>query len=131
MVSLTVHPDARRDLLEIGKTDKVAAAGIIALLQQLKADPDLMDRLTQQGYGAHQTADFEVQKFLALYRQGKNMWRLKIWPLEDRPIKYRIVYAFLPRQREHVVLGVVPRSFNYDSSNPLTMRMVDAYQNLF
>ncbi|MBK8508950.1 MAG: hypothetical protein IPL51_09965 [Candidatus Competibacteraceae bacterium] len=130
MVSLTISDDAKSDLKELLKTDGAAAGRIIALLQEIQSDADLMDRLTQHDFGACQTAEFHISKWNEQWRKGNDLWRLKIWDLEDQKLRYRIVYAFIPRRQKHVVLGVAPRSFNYDPRHELSIRILRAYQNL-
>ena len=58
------------------------------------------------------------------------MFRLKVWDLEDKGLRYRVVYAFMPRRKDHYVLGVVPRDFNYEPNHELTRRILTAYENL-
>ena len=130
MPSLFVHDDATADLEDLGDTEPRAAARIIALLQELQTDEDLLDRLTQHDYGYSGTADFRVSKWLAQWNRGKDLWRLKIWDLEDKGLRYRIVYAFLPGKQQYHVLAIVPRDFNYDPNHPLSRRIVLAYDDL-
>ena len=96
MYYLFVHDDATTDLVAIRETDKQTAASILIQLQELKSNQDLMDRLTQHNYGADETADFHVSRFVEQWNQGKNLWRLKYWNLGFETKHYRIVYAFIP-----------------------------------
>lgn len=43
---------------------------------------------------------------------------MKVWDLEDKDLRYRVVYAFEPRRQHYHVLAVAPREFNYDASHP-------------
>jgi hypothetical protein len=62
LIALFVHDDARADLETLFKEKPKVAGRIVALLEELDADPDLLDRLTQHDYGAHRAADFHVSK---------------------------------------------------------------------
>ena len=99
MLSLCVHDDAVADLEALWESEPRAAARIVALLEELDGNKDLLDRLTQHHYGVRSRADFNVSKWLEHWNRGRDLWRLKIWDLEDKGLKYRIIYAFIPRTR--------------------------------
>lgn len=96
----------------------------------MRRHQDLLDRLTQHDFGAYGTAEVHVSKWQEQWRKGNDLWRLKVWDLEDKGLRYRVIYAFIPRKRHYHVLAFAPRSFNYDSSHPLTQRILGAYQAL-
>lgn len=130
MLRLLVHPDAQRDLEKLWDEAPVAAARITVLLEELEGNPDLLDRLTQHDFGAYGSDRFHVSKWFAQWNTGKNLWRLKVWDLEDQGLRYRVVYAFMPRPQDYSVLGIVPREFNYEPSHELTRRILAAYEDL-
>lgn len=130
MIALFVHDDAKADLLALRDSEPQAAGRILALLEQLEGDTDLLDRLTQHDYGTHHSADFQVSKWLEQWNRGRDLWRLKIWDLEDKGLRYRIVYAFQPRKQHYHVLAIAPREFNYDTSHPISQRILRAYEEL-
>lgn len=130
MLRLIVHNDARDDLEKLWDVEPVAAARIAVLLEELEGDSDLLDRLTQHDFGAYHTEDFHVSKWQEQWRKGKDLWRLKVWDLEDKGLRYRVVYAFMPRQKDYYVLGIVQRDFNYEPNHELTRRILAAYENL-
>jgi len=130
--TLSLHPNARDDLKSLQGQEPEAAARILALLQQAKVDQKLLDAFTIQDFGAHRTEAIHVQQITSQQRRGRdrNLWRIKIWSLEDERLNFRVVYALDPRVSRYTVLGVVPRAFNYDESHPLTQRIVAAYDSL-
>jgi hypothetical protein len=130
LIALFVHDDAKADLLALRDSEPQAAGRILALLEQLEGDADLLDHLTQHDYGAHHSADFHVSKWLEQWNRGRDLWRLKIWDLEDKGLRYRIVYAFQPRKQHYHVLAIAPREFDYDTSHPISQRVLRAYQEL-
>jgi len=127
---LFVHDDAERDLEKLWDEAPETAARIGVLLQELEGNQDLLDRLTQHDFGNYRTAEFHVSKWLNQWNKGRDLWRLKVWDLEDKGLQYRIVYAFVPGKSQYHVLGIVSRDFDYDSSHPLSRRIIAAYQNL-
>ena len=129
-MDLFIHDDAIADLKTLRQTEPKAAAMIVALLEALKGDPNLLDRLTQHDYGAYHSADFHVSKWQEQWRQGRDLWRLKVWNLEDQGLRYRVVYAFMPQKQRYHVLAIAPREFDYDSNHPLSQRILRAYQAL-
>jgi len=131
LLALFIHDDAKGDLEDLWNSCPQAAAKIAVTLQELKGNPDLMDRLTQEDYGAYGTADFSIKKWIEQWYQDRNLWRLKIWDLEGDGLQYRIVYAFVPLKKHHHILAIVPREeFNYEASHPITQRIRLAYENL-
>ena len=130
MLSLCVHDDAVADLEALWESEPRAAARIVALLEELDGNKDLLDRLTQHHYGVRSRADFNVSKWLEHWNRGRDLWRLKIWDLEDKGLKYRIIYAFIPRTQCHHILAIAPRDFNYETSHPISQRILYAYENL-
>lgn len=130
MISLFVHDDANDDLEALWDTEPKAAARIAALLAELKGDPDLLDRLTQNFYGTPGRSKFNVRKWEEHWNKGKDLWRLKIWDLEDKGLKYRIIYAFIPITKHHYILAIAPRDFDYETSHPISQRLLRAYEEL-
>lgn len=132
MYSLSIHPHAANDLRDLMNKDRAGAGRILALLEQIKSDQRLLDKLTDHDFKADY---FHVSRYQAFYRKGINLWRLKIWDLGDKVLPYRVIYAFEPvsavnRTPKYHVLGVVPRGFNYDTEHPLTQRIVADYDAL-
>ena len=130
MIRLFVHVDAETELEKLWVVAPKAAARISVILEELEGNQDLQDRLTQHDFGNHRSADFHVSKWLDQWNKGKDLWRLKVWDLEDKGLKYRVVYAFLPRKSQYHVLGIVSREFNYDPRHELSRRIIAAYENL-
>ena len=130
MYRLFIHDDAAADLEALYRTNSVAVARIVALLQEIQDSQDYLDRLTQHDFGSYASESFHVSKWHEQWRQGRDLWRLKIWDLEDKGIQYRIVYALARGKQHYHVLGIVPRSFNYDSDSEITNRILKAYDDL-
>lgn len=124
MFKLYVHEHAQADLEELWSADLAAAARIAALLQELKGNQDLLDRLTQHDFGRNGTAAFHVSMFQEQQRKGRNLWRVKLWDLEHQGLSYRVVYAFVAQKHIYHVLAIAPRRFNYDERHPLTQRII-------
>lgn len=130
MNSLFIHDDAKSDLESIWEKHPEAAARIVALLQELKGNHDLLDRLTQHDFAPPSRSQFHVSKWFELWNQGMDLWRLKIWDLEKQGLRYRIIYAFIPSNQQYHILGILPREFDYDTSEPIAQRIIRAYQAL-
>lgn len=131
MFAIFIHDDAKADLLALRDSEPQAAGRILAFLEQLEGDPDLLDRLTQHDYGAHGSADFHVSKWQAQWRKGRDLWRFKVWDLEEKGLRYRVVYAFVAGKQHYHVLAITPRrDFNYEESDPICQRVLRAYQEL-
>jgi hypothetical protein len=130
LYSIVIHEDAEADLDALWEIDEDSTADIEALLEQAACDQKLLDTLTARDFGSGRSEEFHVEKWFEQQRKGRNLWRLKIWDLEDRGIRYRIIYALDPRISRYHVLGVVQRDFNYDERDARTQRILAAYDEL-
>ena len=127
MYSLHVHQDAEDDLDGL---DAKVAAQIVVLLEDLSDNQDLLDRLSQHKF---RDQDIDVERLGPEWNFGptfNTLWRLKDLDLERRGIKYRIIYAYLPRKSKYHVLAIVPRDFDYDPNHPISKRIFEAFGNL-
>jgi len=107
-----------------------AAAKIAALLQELASDQNLLDRLSQNDYGKNRTAKINISGWFKQWNKDRNLWRLKLWELEDKGIRYRIIYAFIPLKKQYQILAIAPRDFEYDEKHPITQRIVSSYDKI-
>lgn len=132
MYKIALHDDAKSDLKAILVRDAVSATRIAAVLQEIEGNQDLLDSLTQHDYGRNRSAPFNVSKWLKFWNRNQDIWRLKIWDLEDKGLRYRIVYAYIRGKKDYRVLAIVPRSnINYDDPNDsLSKRIKAAYEEL-
>jgi len=121
---------AKEDLAVIAKDDPETEAEIVAVLHELKGNQQLLDALTVKDYGLTRDAPFHVDSWRAQQRQGRNLWRLKIWDLEDIGIRYRVVYALDPRISRYFILAVLHRDFDYDEKHPRVQQLLAAYDRL-
>ena len=128
--SLSIHPDAAADLRRLMETDKTAGGKVLALLQQAKHDPRIIDSLLDHNFGADHTAVYHVSKWFEFWNAGYNIWRLKIWSEPKGSLRYRIVYAYEPGTLQYHVLAVVHRNFDYKSDHEITSRILKAYRDL-
>jgi hypothetical protein len=126
------HTDARADLAVVRADDEAAAARILAVMEQAGADQELFDRLTQHDYGLAGSAEFHVSRWESQQNNaGRNLWRLKIWDIEELGVRYRVVYAFAPLTRTVAVLGITRRrNFNYED-DAFTQRVSECYDRHF
>jgi len=127
---LFIHQDAEEDLEQIWDSEPDAAARILVMLEECEGNQGLLDRLTQHEFGARGVDEFNVSRWQERWHKGDNLWRLKVWDLEDKDLRYRIIYAFIPQSRHYHVLAIAPRDFNYDPSHPLYRRIINTYQEL-
>lgn len=130
MPTLSIHPDAAADIRQLMATDKFAAGKVVALLQQAKADPAIIDSLLDHDFGADHAAAYHISKWFEFWNVGYNLWRLKIWMEPKGSLRYRIVYAYEPRTLQYHVLAVVHRDFDYKRDHEITSRILKAYKDL-
>jgi hypothetical protein len=130
VATIVLHRGAQSDLDALWESDPESAAIILALLQEAKANHEVIDTFSSQDFGFGGTKPYNVQRWAAQQDKGRNLWRLKIWELERVRARYRVVYAFNPRIQRYYVLGVFDRDFNYDESDQRTQRVLEVYDRL-
>lgn len=142
MYELIVHDDASMDLREILSKDRPCGLKLAQLIQQLKADQDLLDRLTQNGYGGWpnrpqpKSARFNTGMWGAAQSDQMNLWRMRPFHLDI--LSYRFIYAFFA-PNTYIVLAIVEKAqygdstderFNYELSHPISRRIQNAYRRI-
>ena len=130
MPRLLIHPEAEQDLHALATLQPKLAGRLVALLAEIGADPGLMDMLTVHGFGSDDREPFDVSRWQAHWRQGKDLWRLKFWELEHQGLPYRVIYAMKRGTGDHYVLAIASRDFDYDLNHPTTRRILQAYADL-
>ena len=130
MAALIINPDAEDDLERLWRLDRWSATRIIALLEEIEGNDDLLDRLSQDYFHRDAPRQFDVRRWVEAWNSGSNLFRLKVWDPNDDLLPYRVIYAFLPNQSEYHVLAVVHREWNYDPEHKLSHRIFQAYDEL-
>lgn len=143
MYDLIIHNDATADLREILAKNRKAGLRIAKVLEQLKADQDLLDRLNQSDWGGSpsrpspRSAKFNTGPWGAAQSASMNLWRLRFF--EDDIQGYRLIHAFLPMKNQYQLLAIVEKAefgainderFNYELSHPVAIRITSAYRAL-
>lgn len=125
-----------RDLVPLKGADPIAAARVAILIQELKSDQALLANLLTPHYGERLGERF-THKFGIKYvvkwfngRPPRNIWRLRDWLLESQGKRYRVIYCYFPTTLTFWILGIAPRSWNYDDSDPYTQELLRHYDEL-
>lgn len=121
---------AQNDLDEIWQIDVDAAAAIVVLMEEFQDSPEVADTLIKHGYHDYRDPAYSVSRFLELWHQGLNLYRLKFWDEDGSIVSYRIIYAHNPKTDCIHVLGIIHRNFNYDTSHPVVCRICSGYERL-
>lgn len=131
MPNLAIHRDAADDLQGIKARGEHADHGaILAFLQQAKTHPALLATLAEDWFGEDSAGSYTVRKIVSLHARGKRLWRVKVLTLKGLATRYRVIYAFDPRQQVFYVLGIPHREIAYDQDHPRIQRLVAAYDSL-
>lgn len=124
--------DDLRQLLTSGGDGKVCAVRILAFLEELKGRQDWLGQLLTRKF---QNDEFNIDKYVEFWDAGLDMWRAALFEYDfSRQRKwqmpYRILYAYDQSCLTFRVLGVVSRSFNYQSDHEFTQRIRRTYDDL-
>lgn len=112
---LDIKKHAVQDLDQLWADDIEAASAVTVVLEQLEADPVLIDKLTTYGNNTVGQNRINVRPWESAKGQG-NLWRFRI--LDTPATVYRIVYGYHWQTRQLCVLAIVHKDkFNYDDLN--------------
>lgn len=109
---IDVHLNAREDIRLLAAQNKAAASAVLVVLEQLAADPNVIDKLTTHGENLVGVSRLNVKRWESARRDG-NIWRFRV--LDTPATVYRVVYGYHWQTRQICVLAVVHKEqFDYD-----------------
>jgi mRNA-degrading endonuclease RelE of RelBE toxin-antitoxin system len=135
LYELIPHDDLEEDLERLLGVDPKIVSQVLALIEQLQADPDLLDDLLRDGYGGTPwkpapKAVFNVRAWGRAQDRGLNLWAVRDFELSRMGFEFRIVYAIFPESQLIYLLAIIERAWNYDVSSPISRRIFDSYRAL-
>lgn len=125
IMAIEVHPHAEADLEAFWVKQPEAAAGVVSVLEQIEADPGLLDKLTQRGDNQLGRLRVNVKRWQRVRPRPGDLWRLRI--LDTPATSYRVVYGYHMAMRRICVLAVVHKQdFDYDDlTSAIAQRILD------
>ena len=119
---IDVHLHAKEDLERLWLNSRGAAAKVVAVLQEMQADLDLVDKLTQHGDNLVGAALLNVKRWQKAKPVG-SLWRFRI--LNSPATSHRVVYGYHYQTRQLCVLAVVHKDeFDYELNSDLSRRIL-------
>lgn len=131
LMQIDVHSHAESDIDKIWLKDPDAAADVIATLEQLRVDPNLIDKLTTHGDNMAGPVRLNVKRWERMRNlKGGDLWRFRM--LDTYATSYRVVYGYRYQTRQICILAVVHKNeFDYDEpSHPLAKRIAADWSSL-
>ena len=132
---IRIHNDATGDLRAIMARAPGDAAKLVALIQQLKADPKLLSGMNEAVFGGNRIGPIGVKPWRTMRNQTgqKPVFRLRAWDLEAAGLHYRLLYLYnWPDQSLNILAVVAKRDFDYDAPNdPVRQRVYACIQREF
>ena len=121
---IDICENAENDLDQLWQSDPEAAATITAVLEQMEADPNIIDVLTTRGNSNLDTTRLNIKVWENMRNQG-NLWRFRI--LDTPATNYRVVYGYHWQTRQICILAIVHKeNFDYDDTNSVLSRRIVA-----
>ena len=113
IMHIDVHQHAKQDLSQLWTDNPKAAASIEVILEQLAADPKVIDKLTT--YGDNMVGENLINvKSWQKVRGIADLWRFRI--LETPATTYRIIYGYHWPTTQLCVFAVVEKEiYDYDN----------------
>jgi mRNA-degrading endonuclease RelE of RelBE toxin-antitoxin system len=96
--------NADADLDRLWDSDPKAAAAVVVALDEVQADPELIEKLTTRGDVEFETQRLGIKQWREAQRANNNLWRFRIF---DTPAtSYRVVYGFHWQLRHVCILAI-------------------------
>lgn len=133
MFALSYSPGAQDDIRQLKRANPDAAALVLATIQEIRGDQNLLDSLTIHEFEERLSkldVTYTVKHWWEHFRKGRDLWRLRVIDDDNLLTDFRIIYGYSISESKYYILGVVPRSFNYDSNHPQTKRILGEYEDL-
>lgn len=126
---IDVHNHAKQDLDQLWHDNPSAAASVEVVLEQLAADPRVIDKLTTYGDNAVGQNLINVKSWQKV-RSIANLWRFRI--LETPATTYRIIYGYHWQTSQLCVFAVVKKeTYDYDDlESSINQRILADWQDL-
>lgn len=124
MINIDIVDSAFQDITRLRSQNMPAAVTILSVLEQIKADPDVLDKLTTHGDNFIGSVRLGVKRWQAMRNKG-NLWRFRIF---DTPASsYRVVYGYHWQTRQICIFAVVDKEdFDYDDLDSDIARRISA-----
>jgi len=125
---IDIHDNAKDDLRAVRTSAPLVAAAILAALQQMEADPRLIDKLTTYGANEFGAVRIGVKPWEKAKGIG-NLWRFRVF---DTPATvYRVVYGYHYQTKQICVLAVVHKEgFNYELDSDIARRILNDWRDI-
>jgi hypothetical protein len=126
-------------VLKVAKEDLNEIAGEMvrerfwAVIEQLRNDALLQESLRKNFFGEGDTDRYThvigVRSITGLRKRvpERDVWRFKIWSLDNGGLKFRFFYAFFETEPQIIILGVADRDDAYELDSPLIQRICSDY----
>ena len=125
---IDVHVHAKEDLDRLWRGNRGAAAKVVAVLQEMQADPNLVEKLTRHGDSVVGAAHLNVKRWQKAKPVG-SLWRFRI--LDSPATSHRVVYGYHYQTRQLCVLAVVHKDeFDYELNSDLSRRILADWSSL-
>jgi mRNA-degrading endonuclease RelE of RelBE toxin-antitoxin system len=95
---------ADADLDRLWDNDPKAAAAVVVALDEVQADPELIEKLTTRGDVEFETQRLGIKQWREAQRANNNLWRFRI--LDTPATSYRVVYGFHWQLRHICILAI-------------------------
>lgn len=132
MYKLNILPAVLNDIKSISVNSKNASTKLVAFLEQLNSDQNLLQHLLTHNHGEIDKDLFNVSKWQEYWKNGYDLWRLKLFELENVGLRYRVIYAYILERNvpTYYILAIVHRDFDYDPTHEITKRLIHSYNAL-
>ena len=123
-----IHKSALTDLRNIRVNDPRAVAVVLVTVEQLQADPRVIDKLTTYGDSTFDTQRLNIKRWEST-RPADNLWRLRI--LDTPATNYRVVYGYHWQTQQLCILAVVHKEqFDYDEQSDIGRRIMADWKSI-
>jgi mRNA-degrading endonuclease RelE of RelBE toxin-antitoxin system len=135
MYKLVLHERAANDLrvlVKAGGEVRRDALRVLAYIEELQGRQDWLAQLLVR---KSERAEFDIDKIISFWEDGRGVWRIKVFHIDFTAhkrwqIPYRLIYAYDETCSTFYILGVMYRKIDYDPEHEFTKRIRRTYDEL-
>ena len=119
MASLTICPEAERELDELYDVCEADAALIDVLIEELSGDESALASLCEDvpKWNYFHQPPYEVKRFGECWKVDRRVYTLKVYDENGHLCDRRVIVAHDPLSDEYCVLATPHRDFDYDPAS--------------
>ena len=128
LYELVITPEVQNEIDRLFDEDEDAAAELLLLIERLQEDQPVLEELCVPGNRFRYDPSFEVKKFEAALKRGKNIYTVR-YNLQDGSLApYRLLIGYHAQNGTYYTLQVAARDSAYEVGSESFRELLHRYE---